>query len=120
VAALSLLAQFAPVTPESPNAEGIRDSYLFVTIFTFGIFLLVEGLLIAFIWRYRRQKRPRFEDAAQVHGATRLELAWTAFPVVVLFFIAAFVFIALPGIKDVPEAAAGAERLEIEVTGRQF
>jgi cytochrome c oxidase subunit 2 len=120
VAALSLLAQFAPVTPESPNAEGIRDSYLFVTIFTFGIFLLVEGLLIAFIWRYRRRKRPRFEDAAQVHGATRLELAWTAFPVVVLFFIAAFVFIALPGIKDVPEAAAGAERLEIEVTGRQF
>ena len=120
MAVLSLLAQFAPVTPESPNAEGIHDSWLFVSIFTFAIFLLVEGLLIVFIWRYRRQKRPRFEDAAQVHGATRLELAWTAGPVLVLFLIAAFVFIELPGIKDVPEAAAGEEEVEIDVVGRQF
>jgi cytochrome c oxidase subunit 2 len=120
VAVLSLLAQFAPVTPESPNAQGIRDSWLFVSIFTGAIFILVEGLLIAFIWKYRRQKRSRFEDAAQVHGATRLELAWTAGPVLVLFLIAAFVFIELPGIKDVPEAAAGEEELEIDVVGRQF
>jgi cytochrome c oxidase subunit 2 len=120
VAVLSPLAQFAPVAPESPNAEGIRDSWLFVSIFTVAIFILVEGLLIAFIWKYRRQKRSRFEDAAQVHGATRLELAWTAGPVLVLFLIAAFVFIELPGIKDVPEAAAGEEELEIDVVGRQF
>ena len=110
---------FAPVAPESPNAEGIRDAYLFVSIFVLGIFVLVEGLLIAFIVRYRRQKRPRFEDGAQVHGASRLELAWTAFPVVVLFLIGAFVFIELPGIKDVPSAGASGQ-LEIKVTGRQY
>jgi cytochrome c oxidase subunit 2 len=108
------------VAPESPNADGIRDSWLFVSIFVFAIFVLVEGLLIAFIWKYRRQKRPRFEDGAPIHGATKLELMWTAFPVVVLFLIGAFVFIELPGIKDVPEAAAGEEQLEIEVIGRQF
>jgi cytochrome c oxidase subunit 2 len=119
VRALLLLAQLAPVAPESPNAEGIRQSYLFVSIFTLAIFLLVEGLLIAFIYRYRRQKRARFEDGAQVHGASRLELAWTAFPVVVLFLIGAFVFIELPGIKDVPSAGASGQ-LEIKVTGRQF
>src|SRR5215510_5105794 len=61
VAAPSALAQFTPVAPESPNADGIRDSYLFITIFTFAIFVLVEGLLVAFIWKYRRRKRPRFE-----------------------------------------------------------
>jgi len=120
VALVSLLAQFAPVAPDSPNAEGIRDSWLFVSIFVFAIFVLVEALLIAFVWKYRRQKRGRFEDAAQIHGATNLELAWTAGPVVVLFLIAAFVFIELPGIKDVPDAAAGEEQLEIKVTGRQF
>ncbi|HEX2346430.1 MAG TPA: cytochrome c oxidase subunit II [Gaiellaceae bacterium] len=113
------LAQFAPISPESPNAEGIRDSYLFVSIFTLAIFLLVEGLLIAFIIRYRRQKRARFEDGAQVHGATKLELAWTSFPVVVLFLIGAFVFIELPGIKDIPSAGARGQ-LEIKVIGRQF
>ncbi len=45
---------------------------------------------------------------------------WTAFPVVILFLIGAFVFIELPGIKDIPEATAGEEQLEIKVTGRQF
>ena len=120
MALVSLLAQFAPVAPDSPNAEGIRDSWLFVSIFVFAIFVLVEALLIAFIWKYRRQKRDRFEDGAQVHGATKLELAWTAGPVIVLFLIAAFVFIELPGIKDVPDAAAGEEQLEIKVSGHQF
>jgi cytochrome c oxidase subunit 2 len=45
---------------------------------------------------------------------------WTTAPVIVLFLIAAFVFIELPGIKDVPSAGAGGEGLEIRVTGRQF
>ena len=117
---LGLLTQLAPVAPESSNAEGIRDSYLFVSIFVVAIFVLVEGLLIAFIWKYRRQKRPRFEDGAPIHGATRLELAWTAGPVLVLFLVAAFIFIQLPGIKDIPDATAGDQQLEIKVTGRQF
>jgi cytochrome c oxidase subunit II len=117
---VGFLAQLAPVAPESSNAEGIRDSYLFVSIFVFAIFVLVEGLLIAFIWKYRRQKRGRFEDGAPIHGATRLELAWTAGPVIVLFLVAAFIFIQLPGIKDVPEATAGEQQLEVKVTGRQF
>ncbi|HUF01909.1 MAG TPA: cytochrome c oxidase subunit II [Gaiellaceae bacterium] len=117
---VGFLAQFAPVAPESPNAEGIRDSWLFVSIFVVAVFVLVEGLLVALIWKYRRQKRSRFEDGAEIHGATKLELAWTAGPVVVLFLIAAFVFIELPGIKDIPEAAAGDEQLEISVVGRQF
>ncbi len=109
----------APVTPESPNAGGIRDSYLFVSIFVVGIFLLVEGLLIAFIVKYRRQKRDRFEDGAPIHGSSKLELAWTAFPVVILFLVGAFVFWKLPVITDTPTAEAG-DRLEIRVTGQQF
>jgi cytochrome c oxidase subunit II len=117
---VGFLAQLAPVAPESSNAEGIRDSYLFVSIFVFAIFVLVEGLLIAFIWKYRRQKRGRFEDGAPIHGATRLELAWTAGPVIVLFLVAAFIFIQLPGIKDIPDATAGEQQLEVKVTGRQF
>jgi cytochrome c oxidase subunit 2 len=44
---------------------------------------------------------------------------WTAFPVVVLFLIATFIFVKLPGIVDVPSAGAKGQ-LEIRVTGRQF
>ena len=111
---------FAPVPPESPNADGISQSWWFVTAFVFGIFLLVEVLLVLFVVRYRRRNRPREADGAQIHGANRLELAWTIGPVVILFAIAAFVFAKLPGIQDVPAATGGDENLVIEVTGTQF
>jgi cytochrome c oxidase subunit 2 len=111
---------FAPVAPESPNAEGIRQSFLFISAFVFAIFLLVEVLLIAFVIRYRRRHRPRHADGAQIHGANRLELAWTVGPVLILFAIAAFVFAKLPGIQDVPAASAGSRNMVVDVTGTQF
>ncbi len=111
---------FTPVEPASPNAEGIQRSYLFISIFAIAIFVLVEGLLVAFALRYRRRRRARFEEGAEIHGATKLELMWTAGPVVVLFVIAAFVFIELPGIKNVPSAGAGTAQLDIRVEGHQF
>ena len=111
---------FAPVPPESPNAEGISQSYWFITIFIIVVFVLVEGLLLAFVLRYRRRKRARDADGPQVHGSTRLELIWTAAPVLLLAAIAAFVFVKLPGIQDVPSASAAGDRLDVRVTGRQF
>ena len=110
---------FAPVAPESPNASDIHSSYVFISIFVGAIFVLVETLLLVFVFRYRRRRRPRFEDGAPVHGATNLELMWTAFPVVVLFLIATFIFVKLPGIVDVPAAGARGQ-LEIRVTGQQY
>jgi cytochrome c oxidase subunit 2 len=111
---------FGPVPPESPNAEGISQSWWFVSAFVLAIFVLVEVLLVVFVVRYRRRDRPRDADGAQVHGANRLELAWTIAPVVILFAIAAFVFAKLPGIQDVPAATGGEESLVVEVTGTQF
>jgi cytochrome c oxidase subunit 2 len=73
-----------------------------------------------FIWKYRRARRERFADGPQIHGATNLELLWTAVPVVVLFLIGAFVFYELPGITNVPSAGASGERIDVRVTGRQF
>ena len=111
---------FAPVAPESPNASAIHESYLFISAFVFGIFLLVEILLIVFVVRYRRRRRPRDLDGAQIHGANRLELAWTIGPVLILFVIATFVFVKLPTIQDVPASAAGSQNLVVDVIGTQF
>jgi cytochrome c oxidase subunit II len=111
---------FAPVPPESPNAEGITESFWLVSAICFAIFLLVEGLLIAFVIRYRRRNRPRDADGAQIHGSTALELAWTAGPVLILVVIATFVFVKLPGIQDVPAATGGTRNLVVDVTGSQF
>jgi cytochrome c oxidase subunit II len=112
---------FAPVPPESPNAQGIQTTYWVILAFTGFIFVLVEGSLIYFVFRYRRRGRPIEAEGPQVRGHDRLEIAWTVAPVLILAAIGSFVFYKLPGIQDVPSAtAAGGERLEIRVEGRQF
>jgi len=110
----------APVEPASPNAERINDSYYWVSIFTGAIFLLVQTTLIVFIVRYRRRRRARSEDGAQVHGNTNLELAWTIAPVLLLVAIGTFVFYKLPGIQNVPEASAQGGRVDVEVKGYRY
>jgi cytochrome c oxidase subunit 2 len=109
----------APVTPESPNADRINDTYYVILGFAGAIFVLVEVALIVFIVRFRGRGRPREVEGPQIIGHSRLELIWTAAPVVILALIAAFVFYKLPGIKNTPRANA-ANRLAIRVEGHQF
>lgn len=108
---------FAPVDPASPNATHIRRAYFLIFGFTAGVFILVESLLIVFVWKYRSRGRDRTVEGAQVHGHTRLELIWTAFPVVILAIIAAFVFYELPNIDSAPAAA---DPIHITVEGHQY
>jgi cytochrome c oxidase subunit 2 len=111
---------FAPETPHSPNASRINDSYKLIGLLTGIIFVVVEGTLVWFIFRYRGRGRPRDAEGPQIHGATRLELIWTAVPVLILAVILAFVLYELPGIRHVPSAKAQGGPLSIRVDGHQF
>lgn len=108
-----------PGEAHSPNAHRIDDAFVFVAIFTGVIFVGVETALIAFAVKYRRGKRPATAEGVQIHGSTRLEIAWTVLPVVILAIIGSFVFYKLPGIADAPKAAA-ADETTITVEGHQF
>jgi cytochrome c oxidase subunit II len=109
-----------PPDARSPNAQRINDSYLWISIFAVAIFVVVEGALIWFIIKYRRRGRPRAAEGPQVHGATRLELIWTAVPVLILAAIAGFIFYKLPGIQDIPSAKAQGGPLAIRIDAHQF
>jgi cytochrome c oxidase subunit II len=111
---------FAPETPHSPNADRINSSYKLIALFTGVILVLVEGTLVWFVVRYRSRGRGREVEGPQIHAHTRLELMWTAAPVVILAAIAAFVFYELPGIKNVPAARAQGGPLVIRVDAHQF
>jgi cytochrome c oxidase subunit II len=113
---------FAPETPHSPNANRINDSYKLIALLTGLIFILVESALIWFVVKYRGRGRGRGVDGPQIHAHTRLELIWTAAPVVILAIIAGFVFYKLPGIKNVPSAKAEptGKPLLIRIDAHQF
>src|SRR5205807_2675987 len=65
---------FAPATPHSPNASRINDSYKFIAIFTGAIFVVVEGALFWFVFRYRNRVRSRSAEGPQIYAHSRLEL----------------------------------------------
>jgi cytochrome c oxidase subunit 2 len=111
---------FSPVAPRSANADRIETSYWFVFGFTAAVFLLVEIALVVFILRFRSRGRGRDVEGPQIRGHTKLELAWTVVPVLILAAIAVFVFYELPGIKNVPKAGAAGSQVRIGVDGRQF
>ena len=54
-----------------------------------------------------------------MRGHTRIEVAWTIVPVLLLTIIVAFVFVKLPEIEDAP-AAGPAGSLEVQVEGHQY
>jgi cytochrome c oxidase subunit 2 len=108
---------FTPVQPESPNASHTQSAYYLILGFTAAIFVLVEGLLVGLVWKYRSRGRARTVEGAQVAGHTRLELIWTVVPVLILAVIAAFVFYELPSIDSAPAAA---DPIHITVEGHQY
>jgi cytochrome c oxidase subunit II len=119
-----------PVPPASIGAEGIDDIYLFIGIFAAVIFLSVTIPLALIVAWYRERGLPRDVEGPQIRGNTRLELTWTAIPIVIVLIIVAFTLYKAPGIDDpgVPArgavgdggAAAAAEAIPIRVEGRQF
>ncbi len=107
----------APPSPASPGAAHIRSVYWVILGVTAAIFLLVEVTLVVFVVRYRSRGRAREVEGAQVRGHTKLELAWTAGPVLILAAIVGFVFYEISGINGV-SAATTAPAIRIE--GHQY
>jgi cytochrome c oxidase subunit 2 len=111
----------APVSPASPDAKNIRDIYWLILGITGGIFLLVIVTLLLFVVRYRSKGRPREVEGSQVRGHTKLELAWTAGPVILLAIIAGFVFWKVSDIGASSSLPASEQaKDEITIVGHQY
>lgn len=110
----------APVSPVSPNGQRITDAYWLILGITGAVFLLVEGTLLAFVIKYRRGNRRRDEEGSQIASDTKIEIAWTVVPVVLLAIVVGFVFYKLPGIKNVPPASAAGGETNIKVEAHQY
>ena len=128
VVALSVLAialVLAACSPEHPQSTFAGDgpvardqADLFNLIFWIAVvvFVVVEGLIIYAVWRYRQR-----DDSIpkQVHGNTKLEVAWTIIPSIVIAVIA------VPTIVGIWEQQRGAptdmgEVLEVDAIGHRW
>jgi cytochrome c oxidase subunit 2 len=125
---------------ESPNAQEIHQLYNLIFVLAIVVFVGVETALFWMLIRYRARKNA---VAAQIHGNTRLEVAWTVVPALVLVFLVVFTFLQLDDIKnparsdidrngnpvasnvqyattDQPNPPDGSAYLRIKVDGQQY
>jgi cytochrome c oxidase subunit 2 len=110
-----------PVSPAAENSQGVQQLYVFIGAFASAIFLVVTVPLVLFMVRFRSQTRDRTVEGPQIRGHARLELVWTAIPVLILIAIGAFTFIKLGQIDNpTAQAAPGDVDLVVKVESRQF
>ncbi len=77
---------FFPPAPTSTQGAEIRGLYDVVFLVAAIIFLLVEGLIVFAVVRYRR-KPTDTELPPQIHGNNLLEVVWTLVPTLIVLFI---------------------------------
>jgi len=146
LAALALLVLAPPAgagvfTPESggsPNADDISTLYEITLYIAIVIFVLVEGVLIWSLVRFRFRRGGA--EPAQIRGNLPLEIGWTVGAALILVVLTVVTFIYLDDIKD-PEVSSpdglqaaegvqfasidqpappGGGELEIDVNGQQY
>jgi cytochrome c oxidase subunit 2 len=99
----------------SPNAEKISTLYLVAFIIGALIFVLVEGILIYSLvkFRWRRGGTP----PAQIRGNTPLEIGWTVGAAAILIVLTVVTFIFLGPIKNPAESKSNGLVAEAEQSG---
>jgi cytochrome c oxidase subunit 2 len=101
------------LAPEGPVADKQAELYWLVFWIAVGVFVIVEGLLLFALFRFRR--RGPDDTPRQIHGNTRLEVVWTIIPALLLAGVAVPTVGTIFDLAQTPSNA-----LEVRVTAHQW
>jgi cytochrome c oxidase subunit 2 len=112
-----IISQATPlIFPTQASAESEQIDQLFRIALLIGgaIFLLVQGLLVFSIWRFRA-KPGDASTGIDMHGNTTLEITWTAIPAVIVLVLT-ILSVQVWGSIQSPKA----DEMLVNVTGARF
>ncbi|HEX6419228.1 MAG TPA: cytochrome c oxidase subunit II [Acidimicrobiales bacterium] len=109
--------------PAGPQARSIDNLFNGVFWVAAVVFVLVEVGVLALAWRFRRRRDDGDADGdgdadelpTQTHGNTRLEIAWTLLPAVVLAVVGFFTLRTLFDLEQRDD-----QDLTVQVVGQQW
>jgi cytochrome c oxidase subunit 2 len=107
--------------PASPSAHSIVDLAILTFVVTGLIFIIVEGVLLYSVWRFRQPQGEQTGEPPQVYGSMPIEVAWTAAPTLVVFFLVLVTTRTLWDVdRNVPQPRSGDNALFVTVIGHQW
>jgi cytochrome c oxidase subunit 2 len=93
------------------DIDTLLDVAIVLSSFVFSIVLVMLGYSL---WRFRAKPGDE-SDGEPIHGNTRLEIAWTVIPTVIVTFLAIYSWIVLDDIE-----AKDPDRMKVQVVAQQF
>ena len=75
----------------SNDAGDVDELFNFMMTIATGLFLLVEGVLVYSLFKFRRKKDDT-TDGPPIEGNVPLEIVWTAIPTVIVFILSIYSF----------------------------
>ncbi len=112
----TLVAVLIRWLPESASEQMDRITfvYWFATIICIGIFSIVAAVIVEAVWAFRVQPDDD-TDGPPIHGNTKLEIAWTVVPALLVISIGVVSAVVLSR-----NASAGPDPLQVKVFAQQF
>jgi cytochrome c oxidase subunit 2 len=90
--AVAWAAPPSPLNPASPGARSIANLHTTILWIAAAVFVIVCGLLIYSLVRFRRKSADAPEPDQSFHGSAMLETIWTVIPVGILLIILVLTF----------------------------
>jgi cytochrome c oxidase subunit II len=103
--------------PAGPYAQEPHDLIQIVFLIALVVFVLVQGLIIYSVVKFRTRKDDDGSLPVQVHGNTRLEIFWTIIPALIL---AAIAVPTVQGIFSQMAEPDDPDTLTVEVVGHRW
>lgn len=102
--------------PAGPYAQSPHDLITIVFGIALVVFVLVQGMIIYSVVKFRRRPDDDGTLPAQVHGNTKLEIIWTVIPALILAVIAVPTVQGIFEMTDEPDG----DFLTVEVIGHRW
>ena len=103
--------------PSATPAQSIFELSMLVLSVTLAIFLIVGGLLLYALIRYRHRPTDSNVEPAQIYGSTQIELSWTVIPILIVVTLFLTTTRVILGTQAIPKPSTA---MDVTVIGHQF
>jgi cytochrome c oxidase subunit 2 len=103
--------------PAATPAHSVFGLSMLVLSITLGIFLIVAGLLLYALIRYRQRPEDADHEPAQIYGSNQIELSWTVIPILIVVMLFLTTTRVILGTEAIPKPASA---VDVTVIGHQF
>src|SRR6266404_8012162 len=103
--------------PLSQPAQEIKELSLLVLAICSTIFLIVVGLLVYAVVRFRHRPGDEASEPPQIYGSNQIETAWTVLPILIVFVL---ILVTSRTIADIQNRKAAPGAVHATVVGHQW